>query len=289
MKTNIWFLFLIVFSACSNSNQTRIDYGANEKTGKYMEVNDIKVYYEVYGKGEPLILIHGNSSSIVSFENQIPELSKHYQLIAVDSRAQGKSTDSKKEITYELMASDVYELIKKLNLDSVFVLGHSDGGIVGLELAYAHPEKVKKLIAIGANYSWKDFLELPDSIQMSSNDPLIERIRPLAHKIKEGAQKITPEIQKKLTDLMDKYPNFTTDQLHKIKTPVLVVSGDHDLITLEHTISLFSNLSNAQLLVLPDATHFVMMEQADILNKQIIKFFDTPFRNLDGYYFMKTM
>jgi pimeloyl-ACP methyl ester carboxylesterase len=98
-----------------------------------------------------------------SFGFQIPELSKYFQVIAVDSRGQGRSTDSDKEITYALMASDMNELIDKLKLVGVYILGWSDGGNIGLELAYAHPEKVKKLIAFGANYSHENFLAPYDS------------------------------------------------------------------------------------------------------------------------------
>ena len=106
-------------------------------------------------------------------EYQIPELSKHFKVIAVDSRAQGRSTDSDKEITYALMASDMNELIDKLKLGSVYVVGWSDGGNIGLELAFAHPEKVKKLVTFGANYTYENFMAAPDSVVMDPNDSLI--------------------------------------------------------------------------------------------------------------------
>lgn len=144
MKHIFAMLFAVVLVSCNGPKEKKIEYGSNPKAGKYEYVNDIKVYYETYGKGEPVLLLHGNSNSMESFTYQIPELAKYFKVIAIDSRAQGRTTDSDQEISYKLMASDVAALIDKLNLDTVSIVGWSDGGNVGLELAYAHPEKVKK-------------------------------------------------------------------------------------------------------------------------------------------------
>lgn len=149
MKHIIAVLFAIILVSCNNQKEDKIDYGSNQAVGKYADVNDIKIYYETYGEGEPLLLLHGNGGSIEGFINQIPELSKHFKVIAVDSRAQGRTTDSDQEITYALMASDMATLIDKLNLGKVNVVGWSDGGIIGLELAYAYPEKVLKVVTFG--------------------------------------------------------------------------------------------------------------------------------------------
>jgi len=119
MKTPISFVTILLLLLFTTAAECQINYGSNKQVGKYANVNDIKVYYEIYGAGEPLLLLHGNSGSIENFLYQIPDLSKKYKVIAVDSRAQGRSTDSDKEITYALMASDMSELIDKLNLGSV--------------------------------------------------------------------------------------------------------------------------------------------------------------------------
>jgi len=261
MKAEALFAVLVVsVISCNNPVQDKIEYGSNESAGQYIDVNDIKVYYEVYGEGEPLLLLHGNGGSIVNFQYQIPELSKHFKVIAVDSRAQGKTSDSDREITYALMASDMSELIDKLLLEGVYVVGWSDGGNIGLELAYAHPEKVKKLVTVGANYTWEDFMAPPDSIAMDENDPLIVKMGSVIGKFMEGYQNISPAIHEKLTALTEKYPNFTLEQLEQIKTPVLVVAGDHDMIKLEQTTALFASLPHARLFIIPDASHMVPLE-----------------------------
>lgn len=287
MKNLVFILFAFLLVSCNNQTKNQVNYGSNQTAGKYADVNDIKVYYEIYGEGDPILLLHGNSGSIKTMESLIPELSKHFKVIAVDSRAQGRSTDSNKDITYALMASDMKELIDKLKLGSVYIAGWSDGGNIGLELAFAHPEKVRKLITFGANFTWENFLAPPDSVTMDPNDPLIVKVSPFFQEYKAGMDKITPEIKKKLSALIEKFPNLTEEQLTQIKTPVLVVVGDHDLIKIDHTVTLFKKLPHAQLFIVPGASHAVVIEQPELINSEIIKFLNTPYRDIDNYYLFK--
>ena len=139
-------------------------FGNDSKHGNFLEHRGFKMYYEVYGQGAPLLIIHGNGGSISNFENQIPYFSKKYQVILADSRAHGKSIDNKDSLSYELMTDDLNALLEHLHKDSCYVIGWSDGGIEGLLLAIRHPEKVKKLAVTGANL-------IPDPIL--STDPWV--------------------------------------------------------------------------------------------------------------------
>src|SRR5579862_1723213 len=155
--------FLSVSVLCQTNN---IPYGNNPAVGKYYTVRGIKMYTEVYGEGKPLLLIHGNGGSMSAFANNIPYFSKKYKVIAVDSRSQGKSIDTKDSLSFEMMADDFAALLDQMHIDSAYVIGWSDGGINALLLALRHPEKVIKLAATGANltpdstalqpYLWKD-------------------------------------------------------------------------------------------------------------------------------------
>jgi pimeloyl-ACP methyl ester carboxylesterase len=293
MKSLFLAICIILVISFPVIGQTPVIYGSNEQAGKYIDINDIRIYYETYGEGEPLLLLHGNGGSIENFLLQIPEFSKHFKVIALDSRAQGRTTDSDKEISYTLMASDMAALIDKLNLGSVYVVGWSDGGIIGMELAYAHPDKVKKLVTIGANYSNKNYDAHGNNIRMDSKDTLVIRSRKFAEKYKNTLERLSPnpekipEIRRKLKNLMEKYPNFTEKQLQEIKTPTLVIVGDHDIISLDHTVSLFASLPHSELFVIPGATHIVPVEQPDLLNSVIVHFLQTPFRDIDRYYFFR--
>jgi pimeloyl-ACP methyl ester carboxylesterase len=293
MKNFVFLLSTFILVSCNTQTKNQVDYGSNPTAGKYVNVNDIKVYYEVYGEGEPLLLLHGNSGSIESFVFQIPELSKHFKVIAIDSRAQGRSSDSDQEISYALMASDMSELIDKLNLGKVNIVGWSDGGNIGLELAYSHPEKILKVITFGANYSNENFLAPPDSIKMDPNDPIIVRTSLLMKRYMTALERLSPDkgripiIKKKLEVLMTKYPNFNPGQLKTINVPFMVVVGDHDLINIDHTISLFKNLKKVQLFVVPGASHLAPAEYPELINNEIIRFLNTPYRDIDNYYFLK--
>ena len=286
MKTGISFVTILLLLFFTAAAECQINYGSNTLVGKYANVNDIKVYYEIYGAGEPLLLLHGNGGSIRSFIYQIPELSKHFKVIAVDSRAQGKSTDSDQEITYALMASDMSALIERLNLGSVHVVGWSDGGNIGLELALAHPQQVKKLVTFGANYTHENSLAPPDGAAMEADDPRLLTTTRRIKKVREGRVELSPVVRNKLAGLEEKYPNLTVEQLKQIKVPVLVVVGDRDLIKLDETTSLFTSLPHSELFVVPGASHFVPIEQPELVNSEVIKFLSTPYRDLDRYYFV---
>src|SRR5579859_3826992 len=124
--------FLIVLSQAACSQQ--IHYGDNPAAGKYYDVRGVKLYTETYGQGKPLLLIHGNGGSIGAFSQTIPYFSKKYKVIAVDSRAHGKSVDKKDSLSFEMMADDFAALLDKMHIDSAYVIGWSDGGINALLL-----------------------------------------------------------------------------------------------------------------------------------------------------------
>lgn len=134
-----------------------VHYGANPVAGKFFSHDGVRLYYEVYGSGEPVLLIHGNGSSIAEMSAQIEYFRKHYMVIAMDSRDHGKSADSPDKITYEMMTDDLAALLDHLKCPPVLVLGWSDGGIEGLLLGIRHPEKVKKIASMAANLTRKVF------------------------------------------------------------------------------------------------------------------------------------
>jgi len=271
-----------------------INYGSNPSAGHYLGVNDIKMYYEIYGEGEPLLLLHGGGGSIENFEFQIPELSREFKIIAVDSRAQGRTTDSDKELSYALMAEDIAELITKLKLGSVNILGWSDGGDTGLELAYAHPEMVKKLVISGSDYNHNISSEPDDGVNMDQDHPVIVLTEPFLRKFFGNPWELSPDpqrvpaIREKLRKMWNNYPNFTVEQLKTITAPVLLIAGDRDIIAPEQTITLFRALPNSQLFIVPGASHLALMEKAEFLNRQITEFLRTPFRKLNNRYYFKS-
>ncbi|MBA2250538.1 MAG: alpha/beta hydrolase [Chitinophagaceae bacterium] len=263
---------LTLFAQLPVASSNNAIYG-NSKTGKYLNTRGFKMYYEIYGKGKPLLIIHGNGGSIKDFSNQIPYFSKEYKVILADSRAQGKSIDTGFSLNYEMMADDLNALLDELHLDSCYVIGWSDGGINGLLLAIRHPEKVKKLAVTGANL-W------PDSTAV---DPSLYRWLAAAvdslSKVKQ-----TQEIknQYKLLAMMTKEPNITLAQLHTIKCPTLVIGGDHDALLPKHTLLIAEAIPRSYLWIIPNSGHSTPINYAKQFNETINDFFKKPYRVIEG-------
>lgn len=237
-------------------------FGNNSDAGKYVHVNGINIYYEEYGTGEPLLLLHGNSSSISLFEKQLPVFSKQFRVIAVDTRGQGKSSEDGKLYTYDLFAEDMNALLDKLKLDSVNIVGWSDGGNTGLIMAMRYPKKVKKLVTMGANVfidktvvdKWV-FKELNKQEKELKNDTTAwakNRLR--------------------LIDLLQTEPKHTFKELNVISCPVLVVAGEKDIIREEHTKSIAANIAGSTLMIVPKETHYFPSDNPAAFNKAVIEF-----------------
>lgn len=260
MKSSInLFIVLFTFAISSCAQLNTLNYGDNKQAGHYASVNGINLYYETYGTGEPLILLHGNGGSINSFSKQIPFFEKYYQVIAIDSRIQGKSGGSPDNISYDLMASDFCALLDYLHIGSANVLGWSDGGIDGIMMALNCPEKVKKLAISGAN-------TVPDSSAVTYAD-----IRGMIDFVMNNKTASKTEIT--LTKMMIDQPNIPFESLKQIHCPVLVMAGDHDMIKPEHTLKIFQAIPVASLCIFPDSNHSVCQQHPKLFNETVLAFF----------------
>ena len=243
-----------------------IQYGNNSSVGKYADVNGIKLYYEIYGEGAPLLLLHGNRSPIATFYKQIPELAKHFKVIAVDTRGQGNSTEDGKKYTYDLFAEDMNAFLDYLHLDSVNILGWSDGGNTGLIMAMKYPDKVKRLVTMGADVFIDTTVVAPWVFKEVENQ------------LKEFS-KDTSYVSRnnwRLANLLITEPNHTFNDLKKIKCPVLVMAGQNDIIKENHTKGIAANIPYSELFIAPNQTHYFPQENPVLFNKMVIDFFSKP-------------
>lgn len=248
--------------------------GKNNLAGKYINTRNFKLYYETYGQGEPLLIIHGNGGSINNFINQVPYFAKNYQVIIADSRAQGKSTDKGDSLSYEMMTDDLNALLDTLHLNACNVIGWSDGGINGLLLAIHHPEKVKKLAITGANL-WPDTTAI---------DPFVYNWAMNLNKL-SNKNDTTPQLknQRKLNYLLAYEPHITIEQLHTIKCPTLVMSGDHDVILPRHSLLIAESIAQSYLWILPNSGHSTPINYKNQFNEVVNDFFTKPYRKIEGY------
>jgi pimeloyl-ACP methyl ester carboxylesterase len=274
MKRIIAILFSVQFMILSSFGQGNPAYGNNPTAGAYYDIRGFRMYCEVYGEGQPLLIIHGNGGSIDNFIYQIPYFSKKYKVIIADSRAQGKSKDGGDSLTYEMMADDCAALLSAMKIDSADVIGWSDGGINGLLLAMRHPEKVKMLAVTGANL-------VPDTTAVPRE--IWDMVRPEYARLKGIRQPSAQEKNKfKLYRLLCDQPHISLSDLHRISCPVLVIGGDHDVIWPSHTLQIFQNIPRAYLWILPNSGHSTPIAYKDDFNKNVDNFFMKPYRSIEN-------
>lgn len=263
MKTILSLFISFCFTGAFAQTPSAVPYGNNPQAGNYKHINGIKLYYEVYGNGKPLILLHGNGGQIRSQGKRIAYFSQSFKVIAVDSRGHGKSLDDQ-PLTYEQMADDISDLMDSLQIDSANIWGQSDGGILGLLIAIRHPEKVSSLATFGANLF-----------------PGKEAVYDEADKWVTDSLKATKDPKtKQLFSLLVYQPDIKDEELKKIKCPVLIMSGDRDFIRLEHSIRIFNQIENSNLFVMPGATHFGAYQKPELFNMILMDFFTKPFSKM---------
>jgi pimeloyl-ACP methyl ester carboxylesterase len=260
-------------AAAQTAPKSVVKYGWNPAAGKTFTHDGVKLYYEVYGAGKPVLLVHGNGASIASLKAQLDYFCKHYKVIAMDSRDQGRSGDSSAKLTYEKMTDDLAALLDHLKSGPVAVVGWSDGGIEALLLGIRHPEKVDKIAAMAANLNPSEEAIYPEVL--TGAKAWLDSM--------PAADKETPQGRRRLKAMQMAFdePHIDPKALESISAPTLVLAGDHDLVRDEHTLEIYHHIPNSQLCIFPDATHMVPYDQPDLFNVTIDRFFREPFVKKD--------
>jgi len=234
-----------------------IPYGNNPETGKYFNAGDVKLYYEVYGKGEPVLLLHGGVYGYISeFEYLIPKLAENHQVICLATRGHGKSEIGQQPFTYRQRAEDAYNLLKHLNINKARVIGFSDGGYAGYKMAALYPDVVTNLVAMGAGDRKKD----PSMERFTYSE---ESLMKTSAGYFNGLKKLMPQPERwneSLKMLNELYNNdfVSGETFSKIKCPVLVMAGDKDNYSnVDKVVSSYKQISKATLSIIPGCGHVI--------------------------------
>jgi pimeloyl-ACP methyl ester carboxylesterase len=253
----------------------------------YAPVNGLKMYYEVYGEGKPLVLLHGAFNTIpMAFGMLIPELSKSRQIIAVEMQGHGRTADIDRPFSFESMADDVAALLKYLKKDSADIFGYSMGGCIAWQLAIRHPEAVKKLVIASGVYKYEGWTPETRAILPNITPEVFEHTP-----IKSQYDSLAPD-PKHWTQFINKMKKFITtpydfgaEKIRAIKSPTLIIAGDGDGVLPEHAVEMF-RLRNGkymidfgpapttQLAIYPGTSHISVMMQKDWLVSMIVPFLD---------------
>jgi len=258
-------VFMAVLSSGQGQRQTEtVAYGANPAAGHYLRIDDANIYYETYGSGgTPLVLLHGGLYGYIEeFGDLIGELSKTRRVIAIATRGHGKSDLGTKPFSYMLFASDAVAVIRHETSEQVDVLGFSDGAITSYVLASAHPELVRRLVAIGGPRKLADWTPGAQKELRNAKPTDVERDSP---EFVSGRKKLMPQPERWLEfnerlNAMWSGPVYVTDeQIQSIRAPTLIVAGDHDPYNqIPKFVELFQLLPKGELAIIPACGHVVL-------------------------------
>ena len=244
--------------------------------GRYLIATGVNTYYEVRGEGEPLLLMHGGTDTIECFQEQTPALAKRFRVILPERRGHGRTADVEGPITYELMAQDTIAFMEALGIGAAHLVGWSDGANVGMVVAMSRPDMVRKLVSVGGNFTVDGLTDkFVSYVRQATAETYFAPAVEMYKQLSPDGPEHWPVVFEKIMRMWLAEPQITPQQLASIQAPTLVMSGQDDIMTLEHTIELFRALPNGQLCVLPGASHFLMQEKPARVNQLIIDFLTT--------------
>jgi pimeloyl-ACP methyl ester carboxylesterase len=238
----------------------------------YAEVRGIRMYYQTRGRGPALILLHGGAGNGDQFEHQVADFEKNHRLVIPDMCAQGRTSDRPGPLSYHAMAEDVIALLDRLHVGRFDIMGWSDGGNTGIDLAIHHPERVRHLVTFGANFA-------PDGLapaDVAWNDTATWAA--FGDGMRQGWTRLAPDssdYQAAMTKIIDMWrtePRFTPSELGAIRARALICAGEHDLIRREHTDSLARAIPGAAEWIVPGASHGAMLEKPELVNARVLSF-----------------
>ncbi|MFF7604814.1 alpha/beta fold hydrolase [Streptomyces parvulus] len=240
--------------------------------GDYADLPGVRTWYETEGTGDPLVLLHGGFCTNETWGAQRADLAAAHRVLLPERRAHGHTPDVAGPLTYQDMADDTVAFLETVVGGPAHLVGWSDGGVVALLVALARPDLVRRVVVVGATFrpAGESFAEPGMLDAMTPGSPDMEFFREMYEPVSPDGAGHWPVVAAKVLDMWRTQPTLTEPELGRVTAPVLVVSGDDDLMTLEHTTALYRALPDARLAVLPGASHLVPLEKPALLNGLIL-------------------
>ncbi len=235
---------------------------------EYTDANKNLFWYEEHGSGEPLVLLHPGGADSRAFSAHVPELSKHFHVYLLERRGHGRTPDTEGPLTFEQSAQDTINFLEDIVGGPARLIGYSDGSIVGLMVAHLRPDLAPRVICAAGVYNLDGWM--PGVIDTEQEAPAF---------MADSYGEISPDgrdhyavVVKKLHIMHREGPTLSEDDLRKIKSRILVLVGDDDEATFEHTVSFYSSLPQGELAVIPGTSHGVLVEKSELCNRIMIDF-----------------
>ena len=244
--------------------------------GEYVDIGGVNTWYDEEGSGEPLVLLHGGLCTNETWAAQIPVFAERFHVLAPERRAHGHTADVEGPLTYAAMADDTIGFLDKVVGGPAHLVGWSDGGIVGLLVAIARPDLVRKLVAIGANYDTTGVVPEAEEMfgNMTPDGDDTAMFRSMYEMHSPDGPEHWPVVFGKFGEMLQREPHIPVGDLARISAPTLVIAGDDDIVSIEHSDALYRAIPNSELAVVPGASHAVVIEKPDLLNRIVLDFLE---------------
>jgi pimeloyl-ACP methyl ester carboxylesterase len=244
--------------------------------GKYVDIGGLNTWYDEDGAGDPLVLLHGGLSTNETWGAQTPVFAERFRVVAPERRGHGHTADVDGPLSYAAMATDTIGFLETVLGGPAHLVGWSDGGIVGVLVAIERPDLVRKLVAIGSNYDAAGVA--PEAEQMlagmTADSEDMGMFRSLYEMHSPDGPEHWPVVFGKFIDMVVSEPHIPLEDLARISAPTLVLVGDDDMVSLEHTVSFYKAIPGAELAVIPGASHAVAMEKPELVNRLVLEFLE---------------
>ncbi|HWE70167.1 MAG TPA: alpha/beta hydrolase [Acidimicrobiales bacterium] len=246
----------------------------DDPAGAFADINGLRLYYEVHGRGRPLVLLHGGALTIdFMFGPMLPTLAARRQVIALELQGHGRTVDTGRAMSFDQLADDVAALLAHLGIQEADVFGFSLGGLVGWSLVMRHPEVVRRFVVASADYRNRE----PDPDEVSGPMPTeadFQAMRDAYEAVAPDPSQFDALPEKVGTMVNNEYVGWTADDLRTMETPTLVLVGDQDFIRVTDALEAAELLPHGQLAVLPGTTHMDMTRSPERLLAMIVPFLD---------------
>ncbi|MGC7096394.1 alpha/beta fold hydrolase [Amycolatopsis lurida] len=234
---------------------------------EHIELNGTRTWYEAHGEGEPVVLLHGGFSDSREFTGNLDALNEHFRVFRFDRRGHGRTADAPGPITHQRMTEDTIAFLEQVVRGPARLVGYSDGGFIALLVALHRPDLVRELVLISSAFAADGFMVQPDP----DGEMPQEVIDHYGEVSPDGAAHF-PVVFRKLTDPANPDPSRTAEELTGVECRTLVVAADDDLVHAEHTLALYRGLREAQLAVVPGASHAILVDQPELTTAVVTRF-----------------
>ena len=241
--------------------------------GTYVDIGPVHTWYEAKGQGDPLVLLHAGLDTNASWGGELQTLAEHFRVVAPERRGHGHTPDVEGPLSYRLMADDTAAFIETVIGAPVHLVGWSDGAILALMVALGRPDLVRRLVLIGGALDVSAYArEWLEATRLSADSEVYQPFRAVYDVVSPDGPDHWPVVFAKMMTMWRTEPHIPLAELARLRSRTLVMTGDDDLVSLDHTVAMYQAIPDAELAVVPGTSHLAPLEKPELVNRLILDF-----------------